>query len=586
MKKGLIGRICMLAMCAAMTFSASSAAKKNSGERADDADRKVVAYVTSFSEVMPSAFDMTNINYAFGHVNETFDGVTISRPERLRKIVTLKRENPHLQVQLSIGGWTSGRFSEMAADPGLRRKFAEDCRRIMDEYGLDGIDIDWEYHTSSAAGISSSPDDTRNFTLLMKDLREALPEGALLTLASVFNANYIDFPAVMPYVDFVNIMSYDMSRVPRHHSPLRSSPLCGDNSAESALKAHLAAGIPPAKLTLGLPFYGRGQAPYTDFVDYKDITVKDGCREGWDSEAEAPYIADSTGSLVLGFDNPRSLTLKCDFIKQEGLLGAMYWDYAGDGAEGELRKTVADNMLHTGYPASYASAPRFNALIYYSEDVEEAHRQFAEQAVRFIHKLSYGEGFTYTVATSLAPYADRLKEFDVIVALNNMPRDSRERKAFEEYMREGGGWVGFHAAGYNDKDTGWPWLNEFLGTGAFYCNTWPPQPVLLDVEGHEHAVTKNLPDSFVAPACEWYQWKPSPGENPDVDVLLSLSPKNYPVGIKDIIYSGEFPVVWTNRNYRMIYLNIGHGDEEFSDPTQNLLLVNALRWIVSGKLSE
>ncbi|MDE6635803.1 MAG: ThuA domain-containing protein, partial [Lachnospiraceae bacterium] len=79
----------------------------------------------------------------------------------------------------------------------------------------------------------------------------------------------------------------------------------------------------------------------------------------------------------------------------------------------------------------------------------------------------------------------------------------------------------------------------------------------------------------------WYQWKPSPAENNDVDVLLSLSQRNYPIGLKDVVRFGKFPIVWTNKNYRMIYLNIGHGDEEFSDATQNLLFVNALRWIVS-----
>ena len=103
----------------------------------------------------------------------------------------------------------------------------------------------------------------------------------------------------------------------------------------------------------------------------------------------------------------------------------------------------------------------------------------------------------------------------------------------------------------------------------------------MEVDLNTHPVTKNLPSSFVVPASEWYQWKPSPRENPNVEVLLSLSQKNYPLGIKDVVYYGDFPVVWTNKKYRMIYLNTGHGDEEFIDATQNLLLVNAFRWVVS-----
>ncbi len=94
-----------------------------------------------------------------------------------------------------------------------------------------------------------------------------------------------------------------------------------------------------------MPLYGRGKDPYSNFVDYKDIVVKEGCRECWDSEAKAPYIADSTGTLVLSYDNPESVALKCDFIKENGLLGGMYWDYAGDGPEHILSKTIADNLL-------------------------------------------------------------------------------------------------------------------------------------------------------------------------------------------------------------------------------------------------
>lgn len=240
-----------------------------------------------------------------------------------------------------------------------------------------------------------------------------------------------------------------------------------------------------------------------------------------------------------------------------------------------------DNQSVAEYPASYASRPRFNALVYYSKDVEDAHKQFAEQAIEFIHKLSYGEGFTYTVATTLHPFIETLSEFDVIIALNNMPADQLEREAFETYMQNGGGWVGFHAAGYNDRNTHWNWFNEFLGAGTFYCNTWPPQPALVEINMKHHEVTKNLPTEFVAPSCEWYQWQPSPSKNNNVDILLSLSQRNYPIGLKDVVYFGEFPIVWTNNNYRMIYLNIGHGDEEFSDATQNLLFINALRWIVS-----
>lgn len=238
------------------------------------------------------------------------------------------------------------------------------------------------------------------------------------------------------------------------------------------------------------------------------------------------------------------------------------------------------------YPADYAQAPRFKVLFYYSEQVEEAHQQFAKQAIDFFWKLSWGEGYLYEVTTDLSKYSDeQLKEFDLQVWLNNSPGSEPERRAFERYMENGGGWVGFHAAAYNDKNTNWPWFVDFLGGGVFYCNNWPPQPILVDIDTNDHAVTKNLPQHYVMPSSEWYQWDPSPRDNKDVEVLLSISPKNYPLGIKDIVRWGDFPVVWTNKKYRMIYLNCGHGDEMFGDATQNLLYVNAFRWIAfQGKM--
>src|SRR5690606_28015979 len=124
------------------------------------------------------------------------DGVKIDNEGRLKEIVSLKATHTGLKILLSIGGWGSGRFSEMAANKDNRKKFAGDCARIVREFNLDGIDIDWEYPTSKAGGISASPDDTRNFTWLMKDIRKSIGKKKLLTLASVISGQYIDFAAI------------------------------------------------------------------------------------------------------------------------------------------------------------------------------------------------------------------------------------------------------------------------------------------------------------------------------------------------------------------------------------------------------
>lgn len=306
-------------------------------------DYVVVAYVTSWSRVMPDPFTMTHINYAFGHVNNTFDGVRIDNPRRLKLIAELKEVNPDLKVMLSVGGWGSGRFSEMAADDQRRMSFAQDCLRVVEEFGLDGIDIDWEYPTSSQANISSSPADRENFNYLMRDLRTVLGEERLLTLASSAYAEYIDFFACEQYLDFVNIMTYDMANAPYHHAALYASENT-EGCCEGAVKAHVEAGVPIEKLVLGMPFYGRGGTTMPRFVDYKEIKAENGMVEMWDDVAKAPYLADSEGNLVLGYDTPKSMKIKCDYIKEQGMLGAMYWDYAGDNEAGDLRNTLATEM--------------------------------------------------------------------------------------------------------------------------------------------------------------------------------------------------------------------------------------------------
>lgn len=307
----------------------------------------VVAYVTAWSECMPDVSLMTHINYAFGHVAPTFDKVRIANPDRLRSIVALRRDNPALKIMLSIGGWGSGNFSEMAADATLRARFAADCARVAKEYDLDGIDIDWEYPTAGkGAGISESVDDTANYTLLMRDLRKALGPDRLLTLAGVWNANYISFRDILPYVDFVNIMSYDMTSASKGypHNPLYPSAVAGSRTVSAALQAHIDAGIPANKIVLGLPFYGRGVAPYPDYMDYKDTQILPGTKEVWDDEAKSVYMVSETdGNVLMGFENSRSLAEKLHFIRAHRLRGAMYWEYCG-GGDGPSRQ-VADSIL-------------------------------------------------------------------------------------------------------------------------------------------------------------------------------------------------------------------------------------------------
>ena len=336
-----------LAICILLSLAGCRSQGNIVNNDSDPTDNKVVvAYVTSWSDIMPDPKYMTHINYAFGHVSETFDGVGIANPDRLAKIAQLKENAPDLKVLLSIGGWGSGRFSEMAADSLKRLSFAADCRKVVDQYGLDGIDIDWEYPTSNAAGMSSSPDDTSNFTKLMRDIRAAIGPDKQLTLATVDNANFIDFKGILPYIDFVNTMSYDMGNPPYLHSGLYDSRNTNGHTTDASVRAHLSAGVPPSMIVVGMPFYGRGHGPFHSFAEYgKMDKLPEGYSELWDDEAKVPYITDAEGNLVLGFENARSIAIKCDYVKDNGLRGAMYWEYSNDDENSTLRTTVADNIL-------------------------------------------------------------------------------------------------------------------------------------------------------------------------------------------------------------------------------------------------
>ena len=231
---------------------------------------------------------------------------------------------------------------------------------------------------------------------------------------------------------------------------------------------------------------------------------------------------------------------------------------------------------------TYAQFPRFKVLAFYSIHVEPDHVDFAWDAIRFFKDLTSGDGFVFDTTSNMADLNDdKLKGYSVVMMINDFPHTQAQREAFQRYMENGGGWFGFHISAYNDKDTKWPWLNEFLGCGIFYRNNWPPLPAKLVVDDGNHPVTRGLPPSFISPINEWYQWKPGPRGRKNVKVLVTLSQENYPLGLKDIVPEGDFPVVWTNTDYRMIYMNMGHGDKIFSDATQNKLIISGIRWIVA-----
>ena len=563
-------------MAAALGVLVSCGSVKSGEEvvAASHDSKVVVAYVTSWSEVMPDPQYMTHINYAFGHVNESFNGVKIDNEERLRQIVDLRKQKPELKVLLSIGGWGSGRFSEMAANDEYRRAFAADCDRVVKEFALDGIDIDWEYPTSSMANISSSPDDTENFTLLMQDIRAAIGNEKELTLATVASARYIDFKAILPSVDFVNIMAYDMASAPQHHSALYPSGHSGDITSDGAVTAHLKAGVPPSKLVMGMRFYGRGGDGYPSFQDYNKVGNTDTqYTEKWDEVAQVPYLADKNDTLVFGFENPRSLAIKCQYILDKDLLGGMYWDYSGDNEQGDLRRTVAENLL--GKP--------HKAKVLVLTERGGQHGGFTDAGLRWLAAEGVKGNFSITEINNARNITEAyLSQFSLVIQLDfppyTWPKEAED--AFVKYIEEGrGGWIGFHHAtllGEFDGYPMWQWFSDFMGGVRFKNYIAPLADGTLIVEDKQHPVMKDVPASFVVPDDEWYTYDKSP--RPNVHVLANVDESSYTPASD--IKMGDHPVVWVNesKKARNVYFQIGHSSKLYETEGFTTMFRNAINW--------
>ena len=253
---------------------------------------------------------------------------------------------------------------------------------------------------------------------------------------------------------------------------------------------------------------------------------------------------------------------------------------------GSLRLLMALALLCVGAPG-IAQQPRFKVLAFYSANLEPDHVQFAEDALKFFAARATSDNFRLDSTTNWEDMNDAyLKAYQVIIWLDDSPTRAEQRRAFERYMENGGAWLGFHASGYNDKDTNWPWFVDFLGGAVFHINSWPPLPAKLVLDDRTHPVATGIPDSYESPANEWYVWKPSPRLNKNVRILVTFDPSNYPIGLKDVLARGDLPVVWTNTKYKMLYMNMGHGDKIFTSPIQNRLIENAVNWLGIGSMES
>ncbi|GAB4027756.1 ThuA domain-containing protein [Spirosoma koreense] len=247
----------------------------------------------------------------------------------------------------------------------------------------------------------------------------------------------------------------------------------------------------------------------------------------------------------------------------------------------------------------------FHVVAFFTGKNDKAHISFVHEANRWFAKIAPTYQFTYDSTSDWTKLnAEFLSHYQVVLFLDTRPDEPEQRAAFETYMKNGGAWMGFHFAAFaltpSKYPQNWNWYHdEFLGAGQYKSNTWHPTPATLRVEDRKHPATKGLPQTFKTAPNEWYRWEKDLKANPDIDILLSIDPVSFPLGTgpkpHEIWHSGYYPVVWTNKKYRMIYLNMGHNDIDydnktdkelsfsFANETQNKLIINSLLWLGNGK---
>ena len=347
----------------------------------------IIGYVTGdgWTKEQIDPKKVTHINYAFAVPAENGELAPLKAKDsvNLATLNALKASNKDLKVIISVGGWGGCKyFSDAALTDASRQKFANSAVDMLKKYRLDGVDIDWEYPAQVGAGNIYRPDDKQNFTLFLKAIRDRLDEqgkqdnriGAdhyLLTAATGADTSFVNHTELgkaQRYLDYVNIMTYDLyhgnDKVTGHHSNLYQSAK-GDhsrNSTADAVDGHIRAGVPANKIVLGLPFYGRGWADANprdnglyqpaagkhSFISHDELADKyinkNGFVRYWDADAKAPYLWNASSRTFISYADEESFTYKLDYIKSKRLAGVMFWEYMYDIRQDKLLNKVTQEL--------------------------------------------------------------------------------------------------------------------------------------------------------------------------------------------------------------------------------------------------
>ncbi|EYC14042.1 hypothetical protein Y032_0042g678 [Ancylostoma ceylanicum] len=362
-------------------------------------DRRVVGYITSWGTAPftdEQAKLLTHLVFAFftmesdGRIHLEGD----SAQQRLDSVMTVAKRNPHLKTLFAIGGWENSQyFSLLTADHPRRTILINRIVAVLNKYGFDGVDLDWEYPVTGGS-VEGTPADRRNYVHLMRELRNKLREleeqsgrqsGYLISFAGaaghwVLKPGY-DLAQLVKYVDFVNVMSYDYfgawqskwgaftgPPAPLHFAtPKRFS---GRMNVHATMKYYSCQIKATNKLNMGVPFYGRYWHNVGDAADPNDemwrtAEASDGhtkfeggdvpwrqlhqrfdvSRAKFHQGAKSPYIWLAENKTFVGFENPESLAYKVDYIVENDLGGVMVWAIDFDDDQLSMLKAITKDEL-------------------------------------------------------------------------------------------------------------------------------------------------------------------------------------------------------------------------------------------------
>lgn len=250
------------------------------------------------------------------------------------------------KISVALGGWgqCTG-FPPVTGNPTLRKIFIKNIFDFCDKNKYDGVDIDWEF--------PANPTERANLSVFISELRAAADKRGkpfLITMAissGTWSGDHNDYSTLKKYVDWFNDMTYDFygswTERAGHNAPLYGTQESVDASVRFLTEKM---GVPPQKILLGLPFYGRtfttnslyGLGKGGDALNYREIQGKiaeGGWIERFDDVSQVPYLVNEQAGSMIFFDNPASIERKCNYSKEKGLRGVMIWALGADFRDGK-----------------------------------------------------------------------------------------------------------------------------------------------------------------------------------------------------------------------------------------------------------